>query len=100
MHKFFRHTAVAALAAILAAGPSTTALAAQDDSNTGPAFDNTVSLEAPGSDATTGPGVSGPASEQGTGASRLTVHPRPLIHHRPAAQRQHRESRPRRLPPS
>ena len=69
MHKFFRHTAVAALAAILAAGPSTTALAAQDDSNTGPAFDNTVSLEAPGSDATTGPGVSGPASEQGTGAS-------------------------------
>ena len=69
MHKFFRHTAVAALAAILAAGPSMTALAAQDDSNTGPAFDNTVSLEAPGSDATTGPGVSGPASEQGTGAS-------------------------------
>ena len=64
MHNFFRHTAVAALAAILAAGPSTTALAAQDDSNTGPAFDNTVSLEAPGSDATTGPGVSGPASEQ------------------------------------
>lgn len=61
MQKLFRHLAVMALAASLAAGPSMTAMAAPDDSNTGPAFANKVSQEAPGADYTTGPGaITGP----------------------------------------
>ena len=71
MQKLFRHLAVMALAASLAAGPSMTAMAAPDDSNTGPAFANKVSQEAPGADYTTGPGaITGPGESAGASAGQ------------------------------